>query len=403
MRQPKVGFVVPRCGADIFGGAEIYCLELARHLGPSWDIDVLTTCARDYTTWKNEYPEGHSYEKGVHVRRFPVDRPRDVAQFNRLSQRVSFDVERTSISLQEEWMHAQGPVSMQLMEYLKVHRPRYDAFFFFCYLYATSYELLPLVQEKAFLVPFAHDEWPLRMRIWNEFFQRAQCTIFNTPEEHDLICGRFSRTRVDGPIVGTGIEPPPYADAQAFRARFGIVEPFILYLGRLDRSKGCDVLVEDFVRYRAAHLAPAKLVLAGEPHIRLPENKDVIVLGPLDEQSKWNALAASDLLAMPSAYESLSLAVLEAWASGKPVLVNAHAAALVGQCRRSGGGLWYSNYEEFEAALAVLDESVRKKLGSQGLDFIKRRCRWDKVEGAYRALLNPPLEQPIFDKEASEW
>ncbi len=380
---------MPRCGADVFGGAETYCLQLARRLAAAWDIDVLTTCARDYMTWENAYPEGHSYELGVHVQRFPVDRPRDVARFNRLSERINFDVERSSISLQEEWMLAQGPVSSELERYVAAHRHRYDAFFFFCYLYATTYFLLPLVTDKAFLVPFAHDEWPLRMRIWNEFFKLPQCIVFNSPEEHDFVRARFSRSTVDGPIIGTGIEPPPYASAGSFREQFGIREPFVLYLGRIDPSKGCDVLVEDFLKFRIAHDAPAKLVLAGERHMAFKPHDDILVLGPIDDQTKWQALAACDLLVMPSAYESLSLAVLEAWAVGKAVLVNAHAAALVGQCKRSGGGLWYSNYEEFEAALTVMNEEVRKKLGRQGMDFINDTCRWETVEGAYRSLLNP--------------
>lgn len=403
MPKPKVAFVVPRCGAEIFGGAEVYCLELARRAGRFWDIDVLTTCARDYMTWKNEYPEGHAFENGVHVQRFPVDRPRDVAQFNRLSERISFDVESSSISLQEEWMRAQGPVSGALRSYVRAHRFRYDAFFFFSYLYATTYDVLPLVEEKAFLIPFAHDEWPLRMRIWDEFFKRPQCIVFSTPEEHDFIRARFSRAGIDGPIIGAGVQPPPYAQADSFRSRFGVAEPFMLYLGRIDRSKGCDVLIEDFVRFRAAHEQPAKLVLIGELQLALKEHSDVRILGPVDEQTKWDALAACDLLAMPSAYESLSLAVLEAWSVGKAVLVNAHAAALVGQCRRSGGGLWYSNYEEFEAALTIMDDTVRKKLGSQGMNFINDTCRWDEIEGAYGRLLNRSEEMPIFGKEATGW
>ncbi len=338
-------------------------------------------------TWSNAYPEGHSYEESVHIQRFPVDRPRDVAHFNRLSERIRFDVERSSISLQEEWMRAQGPVSSALERYVAAHRFRYDAFFFFCYLYATTYALLPLVEEKAFLVPFAHDEWPLRMRIWDEFFKRPQCIVFNTPEEHDFVRARFLRSNVDGPIAGAGVQPPPYTDAESFRSRFGITGPFMLYLGRIDASKGCEVLIEDFARFRARHSTPAKLVLIGELHLSLKKDENVTVLGAVDDQTKWDALAACDLLAMPSAYESLSLAVLEAWAVGKAVLVNAHAAALVGQCRRSGGGLWYANYEEFEAALTVMDEDVRKKLGRQGMDFINDVCRWETVEGAYRNLL----------------
>lgn len=379
----------------MYGGAESLCLQLAQHLSSAWDIDVLTTCAQDYMTWNNAYPEGHSYEHGVHIQRFPVDRPRDVKRFNRLSERINFDVDRASLALQQEWMREQGPVSSALTRYVTAHRFRYDAFFFFCYLYATTYELLPLVQEKAFLVPLAHDEWPLRMLMWNEFFQRPACVIFNTPEEHDFIRARFQRSPIDGPVIGCGVDAPGDVDPESFRAQYGISEPFVLYLGRIDPSKGCGILVEDFLRFRRRHAEPAKLVLIGERQMTLENDKNVMVLGTVDERTKWNALAACELLAMPSAHESLSLAVLEAWSVGKPVLVNAHSGALVGQCRRSGGGLWYANYEEFEAALGLMDERVRKNLGRQGKNFINATCRWPAIEGTYLGLLNPVVEVPI--------
>jgi glycosyltransferase involved in cell wall biosynthesis len=338
-------------------------------------------------TWANAYPEGHDYERAVHIQRFRVDHPRDVNRFNRLSESIRFDPRRATIALQEQWVREEGPISSELARYVKLHRFRYDAFFFFSYVYATTYELLPLVEEKAFLVPLAHDEWPLQMRIWDEFFKRPVCTIFNTPEEHDFVRTRFARTAIDGPVIGCGIEPPAYTDPESFRTQHDLREPFMLYLGRIDPSKGCGVLVEDFVRFRRDHVTPSKLVLIGDRLMTLLPDENVLVVGPVDEQTKWNALAACDLLAMPSSYESLSLAVLEAWSVGKAALVNAHSAALVGQCRRSGAGLWYASYDEFEAALGILDEPVRKKLGSQGIDFIKAACSWPEVESNYRRLL----------------
>jgi len=392
LHKPKVAFVVPRCGEAVYGGAETLCLQLAERLAPSWDIDVLTTCARDYMSWRNAYPEGHVYERGVHLVRFRVDRARDLNRFNGLSERIRFDVRHANIALQERWVREQGPDSSGLREYVKQHRYRYDAFFFFSYIYATTYELLPLVEEKAFLVPLAHDEWPLQMRIWDDFFKRPACRIFNTLEEHDLVQTRFDRGDVDGPVIGCGIEPPPYAAAQSFRARYAIEEPFILYLGRVDPSKGCGVLVEDFIRFRRRHAGPLKLVLAGEVHMNLAHDPNVTLTGPINEEIKWSALAGCDLLAMPSAFESLSLAVLEAWSMGKAALVNAHCAPLVGQCKRSGAGLWYANYDEFEAALTIMDEPVRKKLGRRGMEFTDRTCSWAQVESEYRKLLESPIQ-----------
>ncbi len=343
-------------------------------------------------SWENAYPEGHSYERNVHIVRFRVDRRRDLNRFNGLSERIRFDVRQASIALQEEWVREEGPDSSGLREYVKLHHYRYDAFFFFSYIYATTYDLLPLVEEKAFLVPMAHDEWPLRMGIWDNLFKRPVCTIFNTPEEHDLVQTRFERSAVDGPIIGCGIEPPAYTEAESFRAYCGVYGPFVLYLGRVDASKGCGILVEDFIRFRQRHGEPETLVLAGEVQMGLQKDPNVIVTGPIDERLKWSALAGCDLLAMPSPFESLSLAVLEAWSLGKAALVNAHSAALVGQCKRSGAGLWYANYEEFEAALTIMDEPVRKRLGSQGIDFINRTCSWTDIESAYRKLLESPMQ-----------
>jgi hypothetical protein len=68
----KLAFVVQRYGADIAGGSEMHCRQLAERLSPRHDITVLTTCARDYVTWENAYPPGASMENGVRVQRFPL-------------------------------------------------------------------------------------------------------------------------------------------------------------------------------------------------------------------------------------------------------------------------------------------------------------------------------------------
>jgi hypothetical protein len=115
----------------------------------------------------------------------------------------------------------------------------------------------------------------------------------------------------------------------------------------------------------------------------MPEHPDVIALGFVDEQTKWDALAACDFLIMPSLYESLSMVLLEAWSVGKPVLVNGACEVLVGQCRRAQGGLWYNNFEEFSLIIEQIDRSVQDQLGRQGKNFVQNTYSWSAIEDSY--------------------
>ena len=93
-------------------------------------------------------------------------------------------------------------------------------------------------------------------------------------------------------------------------------------------------------------------------------------------------MAGAAVVVMPSAYESLSLSVLEAWALGRPVLVNAECRVLEGQCVRSNGGLFYRGYAEFAPALRMLVErsDLQEGLGAAGRAYVAREYDWDIVE-----------------------
>jgi glycosyltransferase involved in cell wall biosynthesis len=322
----------------------------------------------------------------VHVRRFPVDHERDQARFERLSREILYAPD-ASIEDQERWMRAQGPTSTALLDYLDTFGTRYAAVVFFSYLYATTYFGLPIVEDRAILAPLAHDEWPLSFSLWDRFFARAASFVFVSEEERALVQRRFAALGIDGPIAGIGISPPPGASAARFRTATGIAEPILLYLGRIDPAKGCDELLADYAALRTKSATPPRLVLAGERHMTLDAAPGVTLLGPVDESAKWDAIAACDVFLMPSPYESLSIAVLEAWSQGRPVLVSGRSETLVGQCRRAGGGLWYMNADEFGVALEMLDAPTRKLLGERGRAYVQARYSWDRVEAVYRGVI----------------
>lgn len=348
-----------------------------------WRTEVLTTCALDYMEWQNHYPEGTEEIGDTVVRRFPVDHPRDVASFNAFSIELASRQAKATLAEQEQWMRAQGPVSTALLDYLRAEKDRYDLFIFFGYLYATTYFGLPLVQKKARLQPLAHDEWTIYFRMWNAFFSRPKGFIFNSESERDFLQKRFPSASLSGPVAGVGIEPPNQIDVEEFRSRYDLTVPFLLYVGRVDESKGCAAMFENFVRWKQEFGAPHKLLLLGKEVMPIPFHDDIVHLGFVDDEQKWAALKGCDWLIVPSLHESLSMALLEAWAVGRPALVNGKCDVLIRHCQESHGGLWYRNFEEWSAALTTVDEKTQRILGRQGKSYVEQRYSWARVEACY--------------------
>lgn len=385
--KPKIAFVVQRCGAEVNGGAEYACLSVAQRLAERWDVEIVTTCALDYQTWSDHYPAGVERLGAVTIRRFPVDYPRDPPRFDALSAGIVARGKRASAHEQDAWMRAQGPYSTALLEYVAAHRTDFEAWFFFTYLYATSYFGLPLVADRAYLVPFAHDEWPIHLPMWDDFFARPRAVVFSTEEERAFLAERFGAALRGGPTIGIGVEPDPALDAAAFRARRALHDPFLLYVGRVDVAKGCDRLFEDFLALKRRAPGPLRLVLIGRASMPIPPDPDVVALGFVSEAEKWSALAACRALVMPSNFESLSIVLLEAWSVRRPVIVNADNAVLVGQTRRANGGVAYRSALEFALAAEALGGELGDVLGLAASRFVEARYAWPRIADAYAAVL----------------
>jgi glycosyltransferase involved in cell wall biosynthesis len=152
---------------------------------------------------------------------------------------------------------------------------------------------------------------------------------------------------VPSAVIGSGVDVAAGWEAPDVRARLSLPPRYLLYVGRIDWSKGVDTLFDYYRSLAEAWPALPPLVLAGKPMMDIPSHPGIRHLGEVSEVEKFALIGGCELLLLPSLYESLSIAVLEAWALGKPVLVNGECRVLEGQCVRSNGGLYYRRYAEF--------------------------------------------------------
>jgi glycosyltransferase involved in cell wall biosynthesis len=186
-----------------------------------------------------------------------------------------------------------------------------------------------------------------------------------------------------------GVSVPQTINETEFIKKYDITSDFLVYVGRVDRNKNCEQLFEYFFQYKSEYPSDVKLVIIGEAQMKIPKNRDIIFLGFLSEPDKMNGMAASKLLIMPSAHESFSIAVTEAMALGRPVLVNADCGVLKGHCLRSKAGFYYTNYKEFSAYLNRLlsDRELGKQMGLFGKNYIRSHYTWEMVQRKYLTLL----------------
>ena len=419
----KLAFIVQRYGTEVLGGSEHLCRLVAERLAAQHEVEVLTTCAREYTTWKNEYPEGADRIRGVTVRRFANAGTRDKS-FNEYSEWIYRSPHSRADEM--EWLKQQGPWSPSLIDYLRRHHQQYDVLIFFTYLYAPTVLGLEIAPPRSILVPTAHDEPAIRLEIFKDVFSRPAALCYLTDREQQFVHHQFPDRPLLEEVVGVGVDMPQNhgyprlndveedapADEQAaasvhsdeaapgrefpshlnergavFRRRHRLYGPIVLYGGRIDPGKGCEELIEYFSSY-VKEGGEATLALMGVKLMALPDEPFIRFAGLLSDHERLQALEAATVVVCPSPYESLSLLALEALSAGTPILVNARSAVLVEHCVRSNGGLYYADRDEFVECLRLLirDEPLRTGMGNNGVEYIRQNYRWDVVLGKLERL-----------------
>lgn len=381
--------MVPRYGPEVRGGAENGARMLAEGMAskPGWQVEVLTSCALDFHTWQNFFQAGTSEIEGVVVRRFPVVVPRDLKQFNSLSDEIFSNTYTLTKQDELKWVKAQGPLCPELIEALD--QSDSDIFAFYPYLYYPTVMGIPKVAQKAILHPAAHDEPAIYLSLYKEVFEKSKGLIFHSDQERLLVEKIFSVAHLPQIVLGLGVFEG--SSDPTILTKLSLVDrPYVIYLGRVDTGKGVLELAEWFRAYKKRHVGSLALVMVGPVLDNPIEDPDIIVTGPVGEQEKWALLQKAEVLIHPSAKESFSLSLMEGWLANCAALVTQSSPVLKQHCVDSGGGLYYSDYFSFEATLERLleDESLRLQLSTAGKKYVHHFYSSSVVVERYSNFLN---------------
>lgn len=389
MNNKKLCFVVQRYGLEVNGGAELQCRQFAEHMRERYkEIHVVTTKAVDYMTWKNEYVMDEEEINGIYVHRFGVTHPRDQKIFDEVNGRFFAGTLRQEEEF--EWMEKQGPACPDLVKYLKENKDNFAAFIFFTYLYYTTAMGLPEVYEKAILIPEAHDDPFYSMHIFDDVFKKPRGILFNTFEEQKLIHNIYHNEHIPYNLGGVGVELPPIISEDSFKRKYNL-EKYILYVGRIDVSKNCDMLFHYFDEYKKNNDNSLKLVLMGKNGMKIPERDDILNLGFVDEQEKYDGMKGASLLVLPSEFESLSMVVLEAMSVFTSVMVYGKCDVLRGHCIKSNGALYFNNFYEFEQQVNYLldndNELIVSNMKKNAYNYVQENYQWDIIMDRLQELI----------------
>jgi glycosyltransferase involved in cell wall biosynthesis len=392
-RTGRLGLVPPRYGAEVIGGAEAVLREMAVGLAArGWDVEVLTTCARDHFTWANEYPPGVERDGDVTVRRFPT------VMSTARAERAMYETAilagaRLTLKDQSRWMNDDVRVP-GLYHHLLDHADEYRALVFAPYLFWPTFACGQVAPERTILMPCLHDEPAAYLELFDPLFTGSRGLWFLSDPEAEL-ARRIHPTLPPHETIGSGLAVPERYDADGFRRRHGIEGRFLLYAGRREGGKNWEQLLAAFAAATERSKLPFALVTMGTGPVEPPPAiaDRVIDLGFCSDEERNNAFAAADAYLQPSRYESFSRTIMEAWLARTLVIANAASDVVRWHCDRSQAGLLYDDDFEFEQCLRFVADApeTAAAIASAGRQYVLDNYSWtavlDRVEATLQAWL----------------
>lgn len=407
----KIAFIVQQYGLEMCGGAEFHCMQLAERMNKLYEVEILTTCSLNFLTWDNYYEPGKSVINDVVVRRFPVSQLRNSKAMEKLERKVkntenlpqsflyrgvigklvNFVTSRRAKTKDYfRWVIEQGPTAPSLIKYLENNENEYDCLIFFTYLYYPTIFGISSNPAKTIFIPLAHDEWALRMPIFKKIFHTPAFIMYNTLAEKKLVNKLFNNELVDADIAGVGVDSPVINTDFTSPIIQEIVQPYILYIGRIDSNKITDTDFKWFIKYNNETENAVKLVLIGKLDRELPKSSCITYLGFVDTNTKYNLLKNCMFLFQPSRFESLSMVLLESFKLRKPVLAHEKSEVMKDHIDSSGGGFYYKDYDGFKTAINKLvnDKELNISMGNAGKAYVDKNYTWEKIISKFKYVID---------------
>ncbi len=397
----KLGLVVQRYGEEVNGGAEYHARVLAEQLVAHFNVTVLTSCAINYHDWKPVFQPGVSNLNGITIHRFATQ-TKNQKKFRAFRRIISVDTKLIRVLKRlklfaflqkfidfsptsqdcQQWLIEQGPYCPDLIDFLAKNKDNFDCFLFFTYLYYPTAVGMPQVAEKSFFIPTAHDEHIMFTKPYENIFDIPKGIIYNTQSEKQLVEKYFKNAKKNAIVAGVGIKK--------FEINHSLVDadkllnkPYFIYIGRIDGTKGCDILIRYFSNFLKTQQSDVQLLMVGHNHLpKTKHHENIHYTGFVNEDTKYQLLENSLGLIIPSLYESLSMVTLEAMLHKKIVFANKHCEVLADHIMNSKSGYLFDTQESFN--LALLDymhqnDADKEALLTRAENYVKEHYNWPVI------------------------
>lgn len=380
----KIGIVTPWFNDNISGGAERFAGGIARSLLKAGsDVEILTTCGRDsFWDWgKDYYREEVTQVNDLIVRRFSLNK-RNKELYDDLMGKL---IQGDTLTYVEEMQLLHETVNSESLYNFIYEQGNNYIFIFIPYLFGTTYWGSKIRPDRSFIIPCFHDEDMAYFKTIKDMVHRVSGLLFNTIEEQTFSTGIHLRSLEDGIVSGGGVQIDLAPNPGAFRLKHNIEGNYFIYVGRQVTGKNVPQLIDLFKQYSKEYPGATKLVFIGKGEEQIIDSmrlcKDIIHVGEVSDQEKYDAVAGAIALIQPSLMESFSIVIMESWLCKTPVLVHKECLVTNAHCTRSEGGMAFNDYSSFKDVLnqCISSPDKIKEMADRGYNYVKQYYTWEKT------------------------